>query len=54
MKIHKVYPAGITSREALYGSLLDQFTVAENGTMDKALWKWVRQNPCGEVEVTFV
>ena len=54
MKIHKVYPAGITSREALYGSLPDQFTIAGNGTMDKALRKWVRQNPCGEVEVTFV
>jgi glycoprotein 3-alpha-L-fucosyltransferase len=54
VKIHKVYPAGITWREALYGSLPDQFTVAGNGTMDKALRKWVRQNPCGEVEVTFV
>lgn len=54
MKIHKVYPAGITSREALYGSLPDQFTVAGNSTMDKALRKWVRQNPCGEMEVTFV
>lgn len=54
VKIHKVYPAGITWREALYGSLPDQFTVAGNDTMDKALRKWVRQNPCGEVEVTFV
>lgn len=54
MKIHKVYPAGSTSREALYGQLSDRFTVRGNETMDKALRKWVRQNPCGEVEVAFV
>ena len=54
MKIHKVYPAGITSREALYGPLPDAFTVQGNATMDKALRKWVRNNPCGEMEVTFV
>ncbi len=54
MKIHKVYPAGITSREALYGPLPDTFTVRGNTTMDKALRKWVRSNPCGELEVVFV
>ena len=54
MKIHKVYPAGITSKEALYGQLPDAFTLQGNATMDKALRKWVRQHPCGEIEVSFV
>lgn len=36
-KIHKVYPAGITIREALYGPLPDPFTGRGNTTMDKAL-----------------
>lgn len=54
IKIHKVYPAGITTKEALYGQIPDAFSVVGNRTMDQALRRWVKQNPCGEIEVTFV
>lgn len=54
IKIHKVYPAGITTKEALYGQIPDAFSVVGNRTMDQALRRWVKQNPCGEIEVIFV
>lgn len=45
LKIHRIYPVGITQREALY-------TFRFNN--DSELEKHVKSNPCAKLEVIFV
>lgn len=54
LRIHRVYPSYITQREALYGKLPRRFTIAGNETLDKGFERWVADNPCGMLDVTFV
>lgn len=54
LRVHRLYPSGLTQREALYGRAPDPFTVRDNATMDRSLAQWVADNPCGELDVIFV
>lgn len=54
VRIHSIYPAGGTTRDALFSSIPDPFTVTDSPDMDAAFRDWVRQHPCGELEVIFV
>lgn len=53
LRVHKIYPAGSTTKDALFSPIPDPFTIA-GPPQDKEFRKWVAEHPCGELEVIFV
>jgi glycoprotein 3-alpha-L-fucosyltransferase len=45
LKVYKIYPVGLTQRQALYG-----FRFRD----DSELEKYIKDHPCGKLEVIFV
>jgi hypothetical protein len=54
---HFIYPAGSTTKDALFSPIPDSFTIGGGSLShesDVAFRHWVAEHPCGELEVIFV